>query len=193
MQTPPLPDTKDMLRQQMRKRRQAVSIEQRVQAAHALAELARDCLPNLFTAEVAGYMPVGSEMNIMPIMALIAFSGGGLSLPTIVDEDQMVFRRWHYGAPLAKGKYEILAPESGEQVVPRYVLLPLLACDMEGVRLGAGGGYYDRTLARPEYRGCTLLGVGYHFQLLPRLPSEPHDVRVRGFISEHGLQEFRRG
>lgn len=186
-------EQKQLLRTQMRTKRASLTIQQREQAAHALAEIARECLPSLFTAEVAGYMPVGSEMDIMPIMALIASSGGGLSLPAIVDEDQMVFRRWHYGAPLAEGKYGIPAPDSGEQMVPRYVLLPLLACDSEGVRLGAGGGYYDRTLARPEYGGCTLLGMGYHFQLLPRLPSEPHDVRVQGFLSERGFQEFGRG
>ncbi len=183
---------KPALRHTLRSQRRTLSEQQRQEAA---AELVHHFLLQGFHRdfqEVAGYIPMDAEIDIMPIMSIMGGGDGRLSLPFIEENNQMIFRRWQSAQPLEVGKYNIPAPGKGESVIPQLIILPLLACDVQGVRLGSGGGYYDRTLARPEYSGCTLLGAGYHFQLLPHLPSEPHDVRVHGFLSERGFQQFRR-
>jgi 5-formyltetrahydrofolate cyclo-ligase len=65
--------------------------------------------------------------------------------------------------------------------------VPLAACDLRGNRLGFGGGFYDRALV--HQRGFKL-GVGYSLQRVTHIESEPHDVRLDGFISEDGIEYF---
>lgn len=136
---------------------------------------------------VAGYCAVRGELDILPIMDYIATMGALCALPAIDTDGHMRFRTWDGAQLLTTGRYGIPAPAEGDDTVPDLILLPLLACDRDGVRLGAGGGYYDRTLSNPRYRHAYRLGIGFHFQLLPHLPSEAHDVRVHGFLSEEGL------
>ncbi len=139
---------------------------------------------------IGAYVPIRGEVDIMPLMALASRLGAHLALPHIDDNDTMTFRRWHPKDPLIPGRYRIPSPANSDTVIPDLLLLPLLACDHQGCRLGAGGGYYDRTLVDASYKNTYLLGVGFHFQLLPLLPSEAHDVRVHAFLSEEGIVTF---
>ena len=76
---------------------------------------------------------------------------------------------------------------SGVLLVPDLIIVPALAFDLSGLRLGMGGGYYDRLLALPRYRNCLRLGLAYSFQLVSRLPSEPWDMPVHAICTEQGM------
>ena len=103
----------------------------------------------------------------------------------------MHFHEWRPGDPLETTQYGLHEPLDSAAIVALddidLFLVPLLGCDRRGVRLGYGGGFYDRALDRS--RGVSL-GVGFAWQLVEQLPGEAHDVRVDGFISEVGLTRF---
>lgn len=122
-------------------------------------------------------------------MALSAL-GHPLALPCIVQSrSALVFRRWAMGDALTPNAYGIAEPPAtAEKVVPAAVLVPLLAFDASGHRLGYGGGYYDRTfeaLAR-----VLIIGVAYSGQEMPALPREPHDHRLDKIVTELGVRVF---
>lgn len=172
----------------MRAARLALPAEERREAEAALSRhLQASGLLRKYKT-VAGYVPVRGEADILPILLS---SGGGVALPCIEEHNRMVFRRLSPNNRLTEGKHGIPCPADGEEIIPELILLPLLACDRRGVRLGAGGGYYDRLLTQPAYRESHRIGVGFAFQFLPRLPEEPHDVTVRAFLSEQGLVECK--
>lgn len=184
--------SKQRLRETLLERRLALEPTARMEMErHLEAHLEASPLGSRFRS-VAGYFPTRTEVDIESIMTTMSTKGLLTSLPCIEGDGRMVFRRWQPGDPLKLGKYRIPAPYGGEEIVPELILMPLLACDLRGYRLGAGGGYYDRTLSRPLYRDSYRLGVGFSFQLLPLLPSEAHDVRLHAFLSETGIQEFEK-
>lgn len=185
-----LDSDKSALRREMLKQRLTVDPSTRNATEKAMTSLFFSSSILQKTQSVAGYLPIRGEMDIGPILASIATEDNAVALPCIGADDTMTFRRWHPGEPLREGRYRIPEPVEGETLIPDLLLLPLLACDQKGVRLGAGGGYYDRTLSQPGYRNSYRIGVGFGFQLLPSLPSAPHDVKVHAFLSENGLQEF---
>src|SRR5512135_2744308 len=116
-------------------------------------------------AIVAGYHPFRDEAH-------------PLALPCIVrSRSALVFRRWTVGDVLTPNAYGIAEPPATvEEVVPAAVLVPLLAFDANGHRLGYGGGYYDRTFeALPR---VPIIGVAYSGQEMATLPREPHDHRL---------------
>jgi 5-formyltetrahydrofolate cyclo-ligase len=178
-------------RAQMRERRLLLSEEERYAAAAELALVAeRSGVVRRFRG-IAGYVPQGGEIDIMPLLSLALAQGCALSLPCCEEDGTLRFRRWEWGEALIPGRHDIPAPHpSRAAVIPELVLLPLLACDARGVRLGSGGGYYDRTLAQPAYAESIRLGVGYAFQAIARLPDAPHDVRVHALLTEAGIREF---
>lgn len=179
------------LRQQILDKRAALSPTERQKAQQAILFHAHQSGLCTRYKSVAGYFPMRGEVDVRPIMALMATQGAEVALPCIEQNDRMVFRYWRPDDPLEAGKHAIPCPAHGEEMIPEMVLLPLVACDERGIRLGMGGGYYDRMLAQPAYKDCYRLGIGFAFQLLPRLPNEAHDVRVHAFLSEQGLLEFK--
>ena len=183
---------KQRLRDTLLERRLAIEPTQRIHMEQQLSRhLEASPLWSRFRS-VAGYVPMRGEVDIRSIMTNMASCGLRMSLPCIEDNGRMAFRRWQPGDPLKPGRHRIPAPMDGEEIIPELILLPLLGCDLRGYRLGAGGGYYDRTLSRPAYRDSYCLGVGFSFQRLPLLPSEAHDVRLHAFLSETGITEFEK-
>ncbi|MGD2007885.1 MAG: 5-formyltetrahydrofolate cyclo-ligase [Cellvibrionales bacterium] len=153
---------------------------------------------NLVTTEawqrsqcVASYLPRGTEQTPGGIDALVLSSGRTLAYPRVVSAGQMVFKRHVQEAPLEKAAYGILAPEASAPTLDvqsiDLFLVPLLACDDQGVRLGYGGGYYDRVLAEAGGFRC---GVGFAFQRVTALPNEDHDARLHGYLCETGMELF---
>ncbi|HEY0105663.1 MAG TPA: 5-formyltetrahydrofolate cyclo-ligase [Rhizomicrobium sp.] len=142
-------------------------------------------------AVVAGYFPFRDEADPRALMAALSARGHGLALPTVVPHRPLVFRAWTISdamhAAAVHGIAEPLA--SAPVVVPALILVPLLAFDSGGHRLGYGGGYYDRTLATlPRARA---IGVAYAGQEVPALPREDHDHPLDAVITENGLRRFR--
>lgn len=96
---------------------------------------------------------------------------------------------------LVKGTFGIMEPDPAscppppdDSCVPELIVVPAVAYDRRGYRLGSGGGYYDRLFARPSMRGATRLGLGYAFQVYDELPVEPWDIPMHGICTEERLQ-----
>lgn len=138
---------------------------------------------------VAGYWPLGTEIDIRPLMARLCERGAICSLPVIVDGGMLAFRRWQPGDPLKEGDRGTMHPPiNAPTVQPEILFVPILAVDDEGTRLGQGGGYYDRTLqALRAHHPATAVGVGYTVQHVERLPRDAGDEPMDWVLTEAGL------
>lgn len=138
-------------------------------------------------AVVAGYWPMRGEIDVLPLLGALAERGQVTALPTVIGRQKpLEFRRWVPGEPLEDGLYGTRHPVASAEVVrPVCLLVPLLAFDRRGVRLGYGGGFYDRTLAALRaVAPVVAVGVAYAGQEVDALPAEPHDERLDWVVTE---------
>jgi len=142
-------------------------------------------------AVIGGYAAVRGEVDPFPLMAALANQGHALCLPQTTG-DELVFRAWRPGDPLVIGRYNIPEPDSkARERSPNLVLVPLLAFDRHGYRLGYGGGYYDRYLS--EHRGRSALraiGIAFAGQEVDELPREATDQRLDAVVTEERVIRF---
>ncbi len=139
-------------------------------------------------AAVAGYWPVRDEADPRALMKALAARGHVIALPRI-EGAALLFGRWNDGDVLVDNHHAIAEPRAdAPRVTPDIVLVPLLAFDLTGHRLGYGGGYYDRTLAALSARA---IGIAYAGQEVETLPHEPHDQALEAVLTENGLTKFR--
>lgn len=138
---------------------------------------------------LAGYMPMRSEIDPLPAMAAHA---DPVCVPVIVARDAPLrFRQWEEDAPLEKGMFGAMIPVSGEWLVPDLVIVPLLAFDARGYRLGYGGGFYDRTLeSLRAARPTVAIGFAFSAQEVAAVPIEPTDQRLDWIVTERGARRF---
>lgn len=136
---------------------------------------------------VSAYWPMRSEIDPRPILMAAAARGLVCGLPVVARPNApLVFRRWVPGQQLIAGSYgeDIPAPNAPE-VAPTVLVVPLLAFDRRGYRLGYGGGYYDRTLAGLRERGKAFAaGVAFAAQEMPAVPIEDTDERLDVVLTE---------
>ena len=152
-------------------------------AAHVLAEA-----PPRPGAVVAGFWPMGEEIDIRPLLHALAERGHPLVLPATPARGQpLSFHRWQPGDTLAPEPFGTVRP-LGPVLAPDFLLIPLLAFDRAGRRLGYGGGYYDRTL--PLLLGTATLGCAFAVQELAEVPAGPYDARLQAVATECGVLRF---
>ncbi|WP_428569470.1 MAG: 5-formyltetrahydrofolate cyclo-ligase [Solidesulfovibrio sp. DCME] len=182
---------KAAMRREMRARRSALAPEF-VQSASETVTKRLFALPRLAAAtEILAYLPIRNEVDAGHAARLALSLGKRLLLP-----------RCRPGAPgvmdlgcvaclddLAPGSYGILEPRPdacrpAEAFSPGAILVPGLAFDPSGARLGYGGGYYDRLLSQPAAAGAFVVGLAYDFQIVPRLPREAWDKPVDAVVTE---------
>ena len=183
-----MPHPKIELRRQAARQR-AEAAARSGSAATALAEQAA-ALDLATGTVVAGYWPLGDEIDPRPLMAALAKTGCVLALPVVMGrEEVLVFRAWTPGGELEAGGHGTRHPLAQAAVLrPRVVLTPLLAFDRKGFRLGYGGGYYDRTLAELRRTGeVSAIGLGFAAQEVAALPSEPWDQTLDMILTECGV------
>jgi 5-formyltetrahydrofolate cyclo-ligase len=137
---------------------------------------------------IAGFWPILDEIDIRPLLAALHARGHPIALPVTGRRGEaLVFRAWRPGAPLLAGRFGTSHPD-GAILTPDILLIPLLAFDARGNRLGYGGGFYDRTLARLP--GALRIGCAFAAQELDRVPAGPYDQRLHAVVTEAGLRQF---
>lgn len=192
-------DPKIAARRLARQRRAGLGLD-RAAAALAVADRFQALFPDLPPdLPVAFYRPLGDELDIMPLLARLSAAGRPCLLPVCAARDQaLLFRRWRPGEPLAPDALRLPAPPATAPVMrPGVILLPLLAFDRQGGRLGYGGGFYDRTLAAlrapltagtapaaARWGGVRAVGVGFAEQELDSVPLGEHDQGLDWIITE---------
>lgn len=187
---PPL--SKDSLRQAALEARKAymrtLSDADRALLERRLAER----LTSLFAgvAVVGGYCPLRTEISPLPAMEEARAVGAIAAFPCFSDPARPF--RFLAGDPLEPGPFGIMQPARRHPVVqPDLVLVPLVAVDGRGTRLGRGKGHYDRALARLRKSGARLVGVGWAMQrLADTIPADDWDVPLDAFASPEGIEWF---
>ena len=188
---PPFPPDKAELRVRLRSERRRLA--QAVPDAAACAARAFATFDLAPRCVVALYRPQGAELDPGPLAPRLREQDARIALPVAVAEHApLVFRLPIPGAALPRDAAGVPAPgPEAQEVTPHVVVVPLLAFDATGARLGQGGGYYDRTLAALRARGRVFaLGLAYAGQEAPALPVEPHDQRLDAVLTEVGLRLF---
>lgn len=149
----------------------------------------RAVLAEVGDAPLAGYMPIRTEIDPLPVMAA---HRGPVGVPVILGPGQaLVFHRWTPGCAMIAGAFGALVPADARPVTPVVVIVPLVGFDARGYRLGYGGGYYDRTLARLRAAGLlTALGFAYDAQELAQVPTDAFDQRLDAIVTESGVRRF---
>jgi 5-formyltetrahydrofolate cyclo-ligase len=155
-------------------------------AAHVAAHLAGRPATTL-----AGYWPIGDELDPRPALLRLAAAGHVICLPVTGRRDEALrFRRWDPGKALVPAGFGTLAPaEDAPECTPELLLMPLLAFDAAGNRLGYGAGHYDRTLAGLAVRP-TCIGLAFAAQEVDTVPREAHDRPMDMIITERGPRPF---
>ena len=138
-------------------------------------------------AVVAGVWPLPGEIDLRPLLTALAAQGHPVLLPrTLRRGEPLEFRLWTPGAPLEAGSFGTLHPQGGLPAPPPDVILvPLLAFDRRGGRLGYGAGFYDRTLRL--YPRAAAIGFAFAAQEVDAVPMEAHDVRLPAIATERGI------
>jgi 5-formyltetrahydrofolate cyclo-ligase len=179
---------KQSLRRTMTARRDAIDIAERAAAAASLAAHIMGRLGFPAQSCIAGYFPFRSEFDVLPLLRVLHEADHVLALPIVVGRGQgLTFRRYRPGDAMALNALGI--PEPGaeaEPVAPTHVLVPLLAFDDLGYRLGYGGGYYDRTLAALRGAGHRVqtVGIGFDMQRVEAVPRSAADQRLELIVTE---------
>jgi 5-formyltetrahydrofolate cyclo-ligase len=180
-------DDKRALRGAMLAWRGGLDAEERLQAVAGLLEMWRLEQPVETPAVVSGFWPMAEEIDIRPLMIELFDQGCRLALPVVVAKRQpLIFRAWRPGDPLEAGVFGTLHPAPTCEVLePDVLIVPLLACDDEGWRLGFGGGFYDRTLERLRtQKKVTAVGVGFDGQRVAKVPHGPDDQRLDWLLTD---------
>lgn len=171
----------------------------RAELAHVHPDFARDVAEHVAALKIAdgsvvgGYIAIGDEADPHILLKKFTLQNCTLAFPRVHARDEpLVFHRWKAGQNLQRGTYGIPEPAKDWPLAyPKILLVPLLAFDRHGHRLGYGGGYYDRTLdflrANSTIRA---IGVAYAGQEVPELPREAHDHPLDAVITESGVRKF---
>ncbi|MEU5386217.1 5-formyltetrahydrofolate cyclo-ligase [Kitasatospora cineracea] len=190
-----LSNDKAALRSRLLAERRALGGPERAAAAAALAGHAVALVPPGGT--VAAYVSVGAEPGTRPLLRALVGAGVRVLLPVLLPDNDLDWARYEDDdrlAPAARGLLEPTGPRLGPDAVlgADVVLLPGLAVDLRGTRLGRGGGSYDRVLARLTRAGARplLATLLYPAELLPAVPAEPHDLPVHAVVTPDGVTRF---
>ena len=186
-------DDKRTLRSAMLAWRGGLDEADRRAAADGLLATWRHEQPVETPAVVSGFWPMKDELDIRPLLVELMNQGCQIVLPVVVGKGQpLLFRAWRPGDALEAGVFNTLQPKASREALdPQVLIVPLLACDRDGWRLGYGGGFYDRTLAGlRERRRVTAIGVGFDAQLIDDVPHGATDERLDWLLTDRRACAF---
>jgi 5-formyltetrahydrofolate cyclo-ligase len=198
-----LPDLIDAAETQALKanlRREAGARRKQAHAAHPHAGLAwmqhfKQAVEVPAGAAVSGFWPMGEEIDVRPLLMQLHASGHPIGLPVVVKKGEpLIFRQWHPAMALVSGGFGTeVPPHSAPEVAPQVLIVPLLAFDAEGYRLGYGGGFYDRTLDKLRTGSAAdplAVGVAFSAQHVMRVPRDDYDQPLDWIVTEKAAHHF---
>jgi len=190
-----MPDTtspKAELRNEALARRDALPADVRAAAAEAIA--ARAFPVDVAGTIVAGFMPMKSEINPLPLLRKLVEQGAKLALPVIAGRGKpLVMRAYAFGDEFSRGQWGIREPKpETPEVAPDILIVPLACFDRAGHRIGFGAGYYDMTInALRTKKKVTAIGIAFAAQEIPQVPATPRDARLDLVLTEREAIDFR--
>ncbi|MGD9784095.1 MAG: 5-formyltetrahydrofolate cyclo-ligase [Hyphomicrobiaceae bacterium] len=146
-------------------------------------------------ASVSAFLPIGEEIDPLPLMRRLWARGHQVGLPVMVGKARpLVFRAWRDGEALQEVKWGIREPlPTAPEVLPDVMLVPLLAFDASGMRLGYGGGFYDRTIAQIRaVKPVVTIGIAYDELQVDAVPHSDYDERLDWVLTPSGPKACRR-
>ena len=182
-----VPDERAALRVKLIAARQA--LPDRLERAVQLQSVLRVWLVHRKETAIGGYWPIKGEFD--PLPALYRWAEGSderrIGLP-VVDREAgaLKFHVWYPGCPMEPDAYDIPKPKGTETFDPQMVLLPCVGYGLEGIRLGYGGGFYDRTVAALKPRPFTV-GLCYSNGFLPMLKARLDDLPLDALLTDDGV------
>ncbi len=188
-----LSDAKQAVRTALKAQRRAYAASLDPATRDSLEQALGQALAPLFATagSIAAYAPMKGEISPLPAILRAEAAHLTPAFPSFVDRDaRMTFRAGH---PESPGPWGILQPDGDAPLVsPDLVLMPLVAVDARGNRIGMGKGHYDRTLPGLRAAGARLIGIGWSFQRIDdMIEPDAWDVPLDGFASPDGLEMFR--
>jgi 5-formyltetrahydrofolate cyclo-ligase len=186
---------KRALRARMKAWRAGLSVADQAAAGEALAKHGLDFLGIRKPDEtvVSAFAPMAEELRVWPLLRRLGGEGFRLCLPVMQGKGQpLIFRAWTQGDAMDSGVWGIAEPKSDKATLePDVVLVPLLAVDSNGWRLGYGGGFYDRTLRRlREMKRVIAVGLGFDAQQIDAVPHLDYDQRLDWVLTPSGPKRF---
>ncbi|HET9175241.1 MAG TPA: 5-formyltetrahydrofolate cyclo-ligase [Pseudolabrys sp.] len=184
---------KARLREQAFARRDALPADARTAAAEAIA--ARPFPVTVATGMiVSGFSPMKTEINPLPLMRKAAQLGARLALPAIAGRGKpLTMRAYAFGDELARGQWGIREPKAeAPEVAPDILIVPLVAFDRAGHRIGYGAGYYDMTLnALRAKKKIVAMGIAFAAQEIGSVPTTERDAHLDFVLTEREVIDFR--
>ncbi len=186
-------DLKSIIRKDALLRRDALPAAERAKAAETIAARAFPLAiePGQI---VSGFSPLRTEINPIPLMRRLADAGVQLALPVVAGKGKpLIMRAWRFGEPLDSGVWGIREPKVGApEVAPDILLVPLLAFDRDGHRIGYGAGYYDMTIGKLRaMKPVIAVGIAFAAQEIASVPVTPRDVRLDLVLTEREIIDLR--
>ena len=193
MTSSPIASVKSDLRKVALARRDALPAAERMAAAETVATRAFP-IAIASGAVVSGFMPLNSEISPLTLMRKLSDMGARLALPVVVSRGlPLLMRAYAFGDALVKGVWGIrVPPPEAPEVEPDVLLVPLLAFDRNGNRLGYGAGYYDMTIAALRAKKPVVaVGIAFAAQEVDVVPTTPRDVRLDLVLTERESIDIR--
>jgi 5,10-methenyltetrahydrofolate synthetase len=172
------------LRARLLAARSELTPHERARREAALAERVAAWLATQPLQRLAFYWPIRDEPDLRGTMThwLAADPRRSAALP-VVEGDTLAFAPWTPRTPMVAGRFDIPEPATAERMAPQLLLIPCVGFDAARFRLGYGGGFYDRTLARLTYRPVTC-GVAFDVARVDSIGPQPHDVRLDAVLTD---------
>ena len=186
-------ELKSVIRKDALMRRDALPAAERAKAAETIAARPFPLAISPGTI-VSGFMPLKAEINPLPLMRSLAAQGARLALPAIDGRGKpLIMRAFAFGDDLASGQWGIREPKrDAAEVAPDILLVPLLAFDRTGHRIGYGAGYYDMTIAKLRaMKPVIAVGVAFAAQEIEQVPITPRDARLDLVLTEREIIDLR--
>lgn len=184
---------KRKLREAMQAKRMALPHASMLAAARSIGRHFADHPILAFAPSFAGYRAMRGELDVMEVFKQMARFEKATALPCVTPEKTLIYRVWQLGDPLIRHPLGMEEPMPEAPLLePAIILVPLLAFDGEGYRLGYGGGFYDRTIseAREGDSPPKFIGVAYSMQEVDQVPTDDNDQPLDGILTELGVSMF---